>query len=390
MKPIRRAVVTVLTLVLCLGLFLPIQVSAADLYFTALNERVELLTTGSMPFWSGRILYVPYTLFDKNLNSTQTDLGLNASYSNRTKNTVTVYNLQKMLVFDLDAGTCRDGLTGEIYPYKAVMRNGKPYLPLEMVCSFFGLRWSFNTLSDIPDGYLIRITNSESYLDDASFIDAAGNLLQRRLQSYTQSLSPGDTTTPTTPDPEEDIDEEEEITPTNIPTYLAIRCEESESILSIAETLNDAGNFGVFFLTPQLILEEDALVRKLLGMGHSIGILAEGKTVDETRRILEEGNQYLSRLALTRSTLAYVPANQQAALEKEGWVCWDETLLLSPSDSVGSAYFATKTLNQLNGRNRVTYLTLTGDADGARVLSTLLWRLSEQHFILGIPLETRL
>lgn len=390
MKRIRRIMLTIFTFVLCLGLFLPMQVSAADLYFTALNERVELLTTGTMPFWSGRILYVPYTIFDKNLNSTQTDLGLNASYSNRTKNTVTVYNLQKMLVFDLDAGTCRDGLTGEIYPYKAVMRNGKPYLPLEMVCSFFGLRWSFNSLPDIPEGYLIRITNEDSYLDDASFIDAAGNLLQRRLQSYTQSLNPGENTTPVTPDPGDDIDQETEVTPTNIPTYLAVRCEDGTNLLSIANTLKDQGCYGVFFLPPQLIQQEDSLVRQLLGMGHSIGILAEGKTLSETRQLLEEGNQYLAQLALTRSTLAYVPENQQAALEKEGWVCWDETLLLSPSDTVGSSYFASSTLNQLSGRNRVTYLTLTGDANGARVLSTLLWQLSENHFILGIPLETRL
>ena len=175
MKFLRRPLLTLLTLALCVGLFLPMPVSAADLYFTAINERIEYLTSDTMPFWSGGVLYVPYTLFDKNLNSTQTDLGITVSYNSRTKTSVTLYNLrQQMLTFDLVSGNCRDELTGEVFPYRAVMRNGKPYLPLEMVCSFFGLRWSYNTLPDFPQSYLVRIMTDDVVLDDATFIGSAG------------------------------------------------------------------------------------------------------------------------------------------------------------------------------------------------------------------------
>ena len=83
MKFLRRFTMTLLTLALCVGLFLPLPVSAADLYFTAINERIEYLTSDTMPFWSGGTLYVPYTLFDKNLNSTQTDLGITVSYNSQ-------------------------------------------------------------------------------------------------------------------------------------------------------------------------------------------------------------------------------------------------------------------------------------------------------------------
>lgn len=393
MKFLRRPLLTLLTLALCVGLFLPMPVSAADLYFTAINERIEYLTSDTMPFWSGGILYVPYTLFDKNLNSTQTDLGITVSYNSRIKTSVTLYNLrQQMLTFDLVSGNCRDELTGEVFSYRAIMRNGKPYLPLEMVCSFFGLRWSYNTLPDFPQSYLVRVMTDDAVLDDASFIGAAGYLLERRLQAYTQSLSPGETTTTpgTSAVPGEEIDEDEEVTSTNIPTYLAIRCESEDSILSILNTLDTAGRYGVFFLTPELLESQGDLVRRMLGTGHSVGILAMGETQKETEQLLKQGQYALEQLALTRTTLAYVPQDQISALEQEGWVCWDETILLEPSSSVSTSSYCNRIMNRLEGRNLVTYLTLSGNADGARVLSTLLRQLSEDHFVVGTPLETRL
>ena len=391
MKSLRRLTVTLLTLALCVGLFLPLPVSAADLYFTAINERIEYLTSDTMPFWSGGILYVPYTLFDKNLNSTQTDLGITVSYNSRTKTSVTLYNLrQQMLTFDLVSGNCRDELSGEIFSYRAVMRNGKPYLPLEMVCSFFGLSWSYSTLPDIPQGYLVRIMTAEVVLDDDTFIDAAGYLLDRRLQAYTQSLSPGETTTPSTAVPGGETGKEEEVTPTNIPTYLAVRCEQEKSILSILNTLDTAGYYGLFFLTPELLQSQGDLVRRMLGTGHSVGILALGENTEETFSLLTEGQRLLEQLTLTRTTLAYVPQEQMEAIEADGWVCWDETILLEPSDTTGVSSYCSRIMAQLEGRNLVTYLTLSGDANGARVLSTLLRQLSSEHFVVGTPLETRL
>lgn len=393
MKFLRRFTMTLFTLALCVGLFLPLPVSAADLYFTAINERIEYLTSDTMPFWSGGTLYVPYTLFDKNLNSTQTDLGITVSYNSRTKTSVTLYNLrQQMLTFDLVSGNCRDELTGEVFSYRAVMRNGKPYLPLEMVCSFFGLSWSYNALPEIPQSYLVRIMTDDVVLDDATFIGSAGYLLERRLQAYTQSLSPGETTTTpgTSAVPGQEIGKEEEVTSTNIPTYLAIRCESGDSILSILNTLDTAGRYGAFFLTPELLESQGDLVRRMLGTGHSVGILALGETQEETAQLLEQGQYALEQLALTRTTLAYVPQDQMDAMEQKGWVCWDETLLLTPSSTVSISSYCSRIMNRLEGRNLVTYLTLSSDADGARVLSTLLRQLSEEHFVVGTPLETRL
>ena len=131
-------------------------------------------------------------------------------------------------------------------------------------------------------------------------------------------------------------------------------------------------------------------MRRMLGSGHLVGILAQGEDPDQTRALLERGTAALETQAHTRSTLAYVPEGQQSALEGEGWVCWDETLLLSPDGSVSPSTFAARTLSRLEGRELTTYLTLEGGEDAARVLPTLLRRLTNDHFILGVPIETRL
>ena len=394
-KRVRGVLSALLVLALCLGV-LPARVSAADLYFTALNERVELLTSDSMPFWYGGILYVPYSIFDKALNTTQIDLGLNVSYNSRIRSTVTIYNLrQQMLTFDLNSGTCSNELTGETYDARAIMRNGRPFLPVGTVCAFFGLSWSYTALPSIPGGYLVRITNGDVVLDDATFIDAAGNTLDARLQQYTQSLSSAASTTPSpTPDPTPvqppEPQPEETISPNDTPTYLAVLGREGAGLSGVLDALDAAGRYALFFLSPQVLEEEGDLVRRMLGSGHLVGVLAQGEDLAQTRRLLEEGRQALEAQAHTRTTLAYAPEGQQAALEEEGWICWDETLLLSPDASSSPSAFASRTLSRLEGRELTTYLTLEGGEDAARVLPTLLRRLTSGHFILGVPIETRL
>lgn len=191
----RRIQTFFASLALLLTLSAPMPASAANLYFTAINDSVPPLTSDTMPFWSGGAIYVPYTLFDPNLNGINVSLGLYTSF-NRSSGTVTIFNLRQMLVFDLSNGTCRDDMTGTVYSSRSIMSNGRPYLSLDMVCSFFDLEYSYHQLPNISQGYLVRVKSADVVLDDASFIDAASGLLNMRLREYTQSLSPAETTDP--------------------------------------------------------------------------------------------------------------------------------------------------------------------------------------------------
>lgn len=387
MKKKRRAITFLAALAVLITLSVPTPVSAASLYFTAINDSVTPLTSDTMPFWSGGIIYVPYTLFDSNLNGINVSLGLYTNF-NRSSGTVTIFNLRQMLVFDLNNGTCRDDMTGTVYSSRSIIRNGRPYLSLDMVCSFFNLEYSYHQLPNISQGYLVRVKSADVVLDDASFIDAASGLFNMRLREYTQSLNPAETTEPSTSTPpvvtppsSDPIPEE------NTAAYLAFRCENGEQAASILTALDGSRCWGVFFLTPQLLESEGGLVRRILGTGHSVGILADGG--EDIPSLLARGNLALEEAAHTRTTLAYVPAAQRAELEQEGWVCWNETLFLDPGDSVRASAFSNTVLNRLDSR-RTAYLTFAGSENTARVLPTLLRQMSGSHYTVAIPIETSL
>ena len=82
------------------------------------------------------------------------------------------------------------------------------------------------------------------------------------------------------------------------------------------------------------------------------------------------------------------PQEQRTALAGEGFVFWNETMLLSPSGTSGASAFAASTLRRLEGRRRAAFLTLEGSVGSARVLPTLLRQLDSEGFVVSVPLET--
>ena len=172
-------------------------------------------------------------------------------------------------------------------------------------------------------------------------------------------------------------------------TYLAFRCEDEAGTTAVLDAL-DSGTYALFLLTPQVMEENPSLVRRILGSGHSIGILAEGDSLSKTQDLLDRGNAILEQQLHQRTTIACVPDSQRSALEAEGWVCWDETLSLTPSDTVGANTFASNTLRRLKGRTYRTYLTMPANENSVRVLSSLLRQLESNDFVVSVPTETHL
>lgn len=384
----RRWLIRLLALVFCLGLAVPLPISAADLYFTSVNDTVLPLTADTMPIWSGNVLYVPYTVFDSTTNG-GIKLGIDTVSYSQKENAITLYNTRQFLRFDLNNGTCQNDITGETYNAKAIMRNGKPYLPVKTVCYFFGLTYSYNTISQ---GYLVRIKSDAVVLSDPDFIEAAGNLINIRLRAYNQSLNPTpSTTSPNTP-PQTPVPSDNSSSAADVRTYLAFRCTDGSSAgtAAILDALDSGGVYALFLFTPTALRQESDTVRRILGTGHSVGLLAEGADLAETRALLEEGNRLLEQTVHARTTVAYVPQDQRAALGAEGWVCWNETYQLTVSETAGASTFAANTLRRLAGRTKATYLTLDGSSAAGRVLPTLLRQLKSSHFVVSIPMETRI
>lgn len=385
MKKLKKTLPAAVTvLALCLTLFLPMPARAADVCFTAINDRVLELTS-EMPIWSGDVLYAPYTTFDAGVNGVKWNI--ECSY-NKTTNMLTVFDINErtFLEFDLREGTCVDPINDRAYNQGAIIRGGTPYLPVRVVCSHFGLRYSYR---EIEQGNLLRIKNDDVILSDTKFLDAAGNALDLRLREYNQSQGEGEETPSGTLTPQDPGGTATESGP-NVSTYLAFRCEDAEYLETLLLTLEVRGVHGMFLLPPELIRERSDLVIWMLGAGHSVGLLAQGDTAEATRAILEEGSALLAGQVFLRAGVAMVPQEQRATFKQESWVCWNGTLDLTPTDSVGPNYFSSRVMAQLKGRELPTYLSLDVSANTLRVLPTLLNQLENGGFHVELPLETRL
>ena len=383
----RTALALVLTLLVAL---LNTAQAAGNIYLTAVNESVLELTSDTMPTWSGGVLYVPYTVFDSSY--TGINLGISSSYS-RDGGTVTLYNLQQMMIFDLNRGTCYNPITEETISGRAILRNGRPYVPVATVCSFFGLSYS---VIDIDEGYIVRIKSSAVVLSDAWFVDAAQNSIRSRIRDYNQANQSQPTPgvlppTNNTEDSQPEITVPDDPDDTSvIPAYLGFSCEDAQGLSEILDTLDSYSQRAIFFFDAEGLEREDDLIFRILGSGHSIGLIAQGRTAAGTRRLLEQANETLSEVAYTRASVVLVPENQREELEQEGWICWNETASAVPDQGVSASTYANKVLSRISGNHTRVYLTLDGSSETARVLPTLLRRLSAEGYGVSVPLETRL
>ena len=389
MKRWKRSAALALVLTMLVTLLNTAQ-AAGNIYLTAVNENLLELTSDTMPTWSGGVLYVPYTVFDGSY--TGINLGISSSYS-RDEGTVTLYTLQQMVVFDLNRGTCYNPLTEQALSGKAILRNGRPYVPVAAVCSYFGLSYS---VIDIEEGYIVRIKSSGVVLSDYSFVDSAQNSIRNRIRDYNQAnqSQPTPGVLPPTYNPEEpdtEITVPDDPADTDIiPTYLAFSCEDSQGLSEILDTLDSQNHRAIFFFDAQGLEREDDLIFRILGSGYSIGLIAQGRSVSATHRLLEEANQTLSQVAYTRTSVVLVPESQRDALEEEGWICWNETASAVPTQGVGTNTYANQVLKRISGNYARVYLTLDASSETARVLPTLLRRLAEEGYGVSVPLETRL
>lgn len=361
-------------LALCLVLITPAEANN-DVIFVSLNDNLLTLSTTTMPFWQDGLLYVPFTTFD--MNVTGINLDVYASYSEHERS-VSVYDLNKMLIFDLANDSCYNYHTGEVYDVKAVSRNGTFYVPAYMICTFFRLNYTYLQTTYGP---LVRIKSDNYWLTDSQFVSATSTatLMSTRLREYNQSLT-ASTTTTTTPSTgtSTEVEETEE---DHTPTYLALYYENSAATQTILTTLSASHTSALFLMTPEQIATDGNSVRQLLGSGHTIGILAQGETEWETADLLQVGSEALAAAAYTTTTIACVPTEHQGGLEEDGWVLWSGDISLTEGSTEGDLYrYATAIIRSLARDDSRIYLSMVGSEELAFHLSDILAQLKARSF----------
>ena len=376
-------------LAVLLVLLLPAAGAAGTptIYLMAENDKMLNLPLDAMPAWIGGTLYVPYLAFDR----TVTDVNLGLSYGQERAEGVyrfTLYSLRGTLVFDLNAGTCMDQLNGVSMDMRAVVRNGRVFLPLQGVCAFFGLNYTY---TPTQYGTLIRITNGQEWLSTQDFVsNASDGAMRTRYNEYLRQLEAASQAQESpSPSPSQGGSDPEG---TGLPVYLAFQCAGGGELEAVLDSLESRGIRALFLFRQSALAGSAEQLRRLVGTGHAVGLSVPGGSAEEARAALEEGCALLESLVHVRPHTVYLEnaaPGVEAALEAEGWVCWSPSHD-ARSDGRSVSTQATALLQELEARRSAARVLLDDSADGAAVLSRALSRMGRTDYQFRLALETRI
>ena len=343
--------------VLCLALGLaPASLGTGSVYFTAVNDQVLDLTADTMPFWSGGQLYIAETVFDE---AYRQDLNIICSVS-RDRKTVLLWSGRISLTFDLNTNACYDN-RGNLYEAQAVDRGTYVFFPLDTVCSFFGLAYSYMTA---PLGSLVRIKSATVQLEDAIFMDAAGSLMRNRYNAYMKELESGQTPAPPVTVPPGTTPPEPPTPPANIgekTVSLVVTVTEEAAARQALAAFTRYRMQGTFLLTAEQLETMPDLVRSLVAGGQTVALsVREGA---DPAAELERGREALWQAACATTRLAWLAGDRErgaGALESAGFRRLTFDLDYS-GRGVSSSSRAETILNRLSSR-RETVLFLGADS----------------------------
>ncbi len=372
-----------------LALLLPLPsfaVNTDGLYFVAVNDVILDLTADSIPVWMGGRLYVPTTVLESSFTGVNLDVYVS---NNRAQGFVLLYNRSNSLSFDIAAGTCTDQ-SQESYPYSALIRNGRTYIPLAFVAEYFGLSYIIMDTDYVP---LLRITNGAQKLSNSQFLVAADSPMQSRYDRYIQSVTPAAPVTPSTPSnptpstptpstpstpaqptpataPETDDTGE----PGVVTVRLALRCDDAASLEAMLNALDGKKIYALFLLDPALPAARPDLMRHLVGAGHRAGFYV----ADEADfNALPAANQALFNAARTESFIVSSADSAMCAqLQAQRWYVWLPEVYASGSAANAVQQSASSALTRAGDTLR---LELTGSG-AAGALPSILNTLGQETF----------
>ncbi|MDE7003990.1 MAG: hypothetical protein K2P08_06105 [Oscillospiraceae bacterium] len=361
----KRLILILLAAALALGMAIPAfgTGTAGSVNLMAVNDTVLTdVTPDNMPRTVGGVLYVPYTMLsylDTNIN-----LGVKAIYSS-VKRTVLVTDETRGVLFDTRANTAAD-LSGNPVTARAMVRNNMVFLPIDWLCEYFG---SIScTRVRTRYGTLIRLTSSAAILSDQSFVSAADNLLADSLNHYLEAGGAGEGT-----DPAPSGSAAASQPPSGGELYLA--CRWGSDGAQCAQLAEGRGLRALFLFTPAQLREQDDLVRRLAGAGHTVGLALDGDSPGTCLAQAQEGRRLLAAIARCPALVAAAPNLDGAgreALVQAGFAVWSPTVR-------GTDYPTGAALARALDPQQVNYVEVSCDRGGSAFLRAALDAMGEEN-----------
>lgn len=281
----KRIVCALLALLMLVRLAPGFADAAGSVCFTAVNDQLLPLSDETMPFWSGGTFYVPNTAVDDN------DLGIHYS-RNQERSTIVLYKLRSAITFNYVTGAVETN-SGQSYSGSVIVHGDVVFLPLDILCRFFGLEYSYTR---ITYGYLLRIKSDTVVLSDTTFIDAATSGLMQRYAQYERAHQPVIDNTESSADNEQPADNTQRTLYPVIEVTEAAQARQALSYLS-------AGR-ATFAFTPQSLIGSDDLLRRLSVGDGAIALSVDASAGTETALAqIDEANDLLWAAASVKTRL---------------------------------------------------------------------------------------
>lgn len=266
--------------------------SAAGLIcFVGVNDSIPIsLPAEAAPYYSGGVLYIPYTAFEAGPN------GVVIS-NNVDKNTLVLFTRSSRLVYDLEAGTVADEKEN-VSNVTVSYRSGILFIPAMQAASHFGL--SVDLLTSETGCPIIRFTNGQQVYSNEKFVEKSENLISYFL-AHTAKQEEEAQKAEQEQEQEGEVPEED-LGPATV--YLAIAGDAvCQSSLEYLEQMNLK---AAFFLTEAQFKTERDLVRQIYAAGHSVGLAVDADAADPIQA-LKDTNNAMDQVLFCRSAMALVP-----------------------------------------------------------------------------------
>lgn len=280
--------------------------AAGTVYFVAAEESVLPLSDDTMPFWANGYLYVPTSVF--------TSFGISV-INNTVKKMTVLEKDRRAILFDWDKGTAQDSSGTPLTP-GAIQSGGRVFVPASTVCSFFGLLYS---ITDVPYGHLVWLRSPDFGMNIRDFANAATYNMEERYSTYSRETQSD--TAPSAPSAPAAPVEGARI-------HLCMEADARTG--SLLDALDRAGGWATFYGSPEFLEENGSLLRRMIGSGHTVGILIDGTlTAEEQTAQLQRGSDALYRATLSRTRLVCLQNGSEEArqaLNGAGWRCLEPTL----------------------------------------------------------------
>lgn len=361
MKTLRRISCLLLALLMLLTVAPERAEAVETVYFTAANDTLLSLDDATTPFWYGGRLYAALT------DSFCTELNLFYNYRRDTMK-ILVYTRGRALTADL-ASDSAEGNGGETYACHVILRGDVIFMPLDVLCAFFRLQYTFTQVSH---GYLLRVTNASAVLSDATFIDAAGNLMELRYTQYQRAKAP-----PVT-DAEPPVTSAAPSDPAQQTVYLAVSVADVRQTERLLADLSARQSSATFVFPASVLAESDGLLRRLVSGGYAVALEVDA---DDTLAAIEACNELLWRAANYKTRLVRLvgaSAGAAAAVEEAGYCPIRLTLDLS-GRSLSAAQGGRRIVDSAGRNGGICCAYLGVDRDAAGTMDALLQTLRAQN-----------